>query len=418
MKTLLLTLLFSYSFILYSQSESAVKRMEALCSPEFHGRGYVNNGVNIAAKFLASEFKKMGAKKLQESYYQLLQLNVNTFPDTVTVKIDNIELKPGIDYLVDAYSGSYKGDLKLIEIDPYKLLKENKKETKKFKSIRSGQALYLDITPFSERDTLSFYNQIAQELSHMAPVIIRTKEKFMWSVGRSESKYPVVRIQDSTLLKSQKVYIHINNKYYNRFKTKNVVAVVPGESSDSCFVFTAHYDHLGRLGEKAYFPGANDNASGTTMLLELAEYYLQNKPKYDVYFICFTAEEAGLVGSKYFVENPLFDLNKIKFLLNLDIMGSGDLGITLVNGTVHKEEYDRMVKINEELKLLKVVKARGKTRNSDHYFFQEQGVKSFFIYTMGKNKAYHDIFDTSESLDLNKFDDLKKLFIEFIERYP
>jgi Zn-dependent M28 family amino/carboxypeptidase len=202
------------------------------------------------------------------------------------------------------------------------------------------------------------------------------------------------------------------------YRTENVIAKVEGKRSDSCFVFTAHYDHLGRMGSDAYFPGANDNASGTTMILSLAKHYAQNKPKFDTYFIAFTGEEAGLVGSKYFVENPTFDIQKIKFLLNLDIMGSGDLGITAVNGTIHKEDFNRLVKINDAKNYLKVVKPRGKTQNSDHYFFQEKGIKTFFIYTMGTNKAYHDIFDVAEGLDLNKFVDIRSLFIDFVNSYP
>ena len=77
-----------------------------------------------------------------------------------------------------------------------------------------------------------------------------------------------------------------------------------------------HYDHLGRMGKEVYFPGANDNASGISMILSLAKELAQEeKTKYSMVFICFGSEEIGLVGSKYYTENPLVPLEKIKFLI-------------------------------------------------------------------------------------------------------
>ena len=90
-------------------------------------------------------------------------------------------------------------------------------------------------------------------------------------------------------------------------------------------MFSAHYDHLGMMGTTAIMNGANDNASGTAMMLTLMEYYSKNKPEYSLLFIAFGGEEAGLIGSKFYVENPTVPLKKIKSLLlfwqiqNLDL---------------------------------------------------------------------------------------------------
>ena len=75
---------------------------------------------------------------------------------------------------------------------------------------------------------------------------------------------------------------------------------------DSFILFSAHYDHLGHMGKNIFIAGANDNASGTSMLLNLAAHYAkpENKPKYSVMFIAFGAEEAGLIGSKFYVQHP------------------------------------------------------------------------------------------------------------------
>jgi hypothetical protein len=64
-----------------------------------------------------------------------------------------------------------------------------------------------------------------------------------------------------------------------------------------------------------------------------------------------------------------------------------------------------------------MIKQRGPAANSDHYFFTQAGVSAFFIYTMGPNKNYHDIFDTYEALSFDKFDEIEQLFLEFIRGF-
>ncbi len=97
----------------------------------------------------------------------------------------------------------------------------------------------------------------------------------------------------------------------------------------------------------------------------------------------------------------------------MDIMGTGEDGITAVNGSIFKNEFDNLVKINVQNNFIKDVKIRGKAANSDHYFFSEKGVKAFFIYSMGGIKAYHDIYDRAETLPLNEFENLFKLITSF-----
>jgi Zn-dependent M28 family amino/carboxypeptidase len=172
------------------------------------------------------------------------------------------------------------------------------------------------------------------------------------------------------------------------------------------------------MGKETYFPGANDNASGVGMLLYLAqELSLKRDTNFNYVFIAFGAEEAGLVGSHYFVEHPLFDLKKIRFLLNTDIMGSGEEGITVVNATLFKPEFDRLTELNLEGNNLPQVKSRGPAANSDHYFFTEKGVPAFFVYTMGPNKHYHDIEDKAEALSYAAFEPLAQLLLGFMKSF-
>ena len=181
-------------------------------------------------------------------------------------------------------------------------------------------------------------------------------------------------------------------------------------------VFTAHYDHLGAMGKNCYFPGANDNASGTSMVLNFVKYYSEHKPKYKTVFIFFSGEEIGLLGSKYFTTHPSIDLKKVKFLINLDLLGTGDDGMMVVNGAIFTKQFELLEKINKEKQLVKEIKKRGKAQNSDHYWFTELGVPSFFIYTLGGVSFYHDIDDVEKTLPLTDYKDVFKLLTEFAEK--
>jgi Zn-dependent M28 family amino/carboxypeptidase len=152
-------------------------------------------------------------------------------------------------------------------------------------------------------------------------------------------------------------------------------------------------------------------------MLNLAKHYSQNPPEYSVVFMAFGGEELGILGSKYFTENPLIPLDSIQFMINTDIVGTGSEGITLVNGKVHKNAFELINQINEAHGYFPKIKARGKAANSDHHFFSEKGVPAFFIYTMGGISAYHDVFDQAETLPLTGYEGLFTLITEFVNKY-
>lgn len=107
-------------------------------------------------------------------------------------------------------------------------------------------------------------------------------------------------------------------------------------------------------------------------------------------------------------------LSKVKLMLSLDILGTGDEGITVVNATAERTLFDQLVAINTKKQLLPQVKPRGPTCNSDHCPFVKRNVPSLFIYTMGGITAYHDVLDKEETLPLTEFPDLYFLLKEFV----
>lgn len=251
-------------------------------------------------------------------------------------------------------------------------------------------------------------------------VIVLTDEKLTWHVAQQPCERPQLTINKAAAPATFKfVELEIQSKFLGGLTTQNVLGLQPGKNpGKGVLVISAHYDHLGRMGRTAYFPGANDNASGIAMLLSLAKHFAQpqNKPEHDILFVAFGAEEVGLLGSRYFVKNPLVPLENIRFLLNLDITGTGEDGIKVVNGSIYKEHFSLLQTLNKEKELLKQVAARGEACNSDHCPFYEQGVPSFFIYTLGGIQAYHDVHDKSETLPLTEFEDLYSLLIEFTKK--
>jgi len=401
----------------YGQIEEVRRITKQLCSPEFHGRGYVNKGDSFAADYLVSEFQKLGVEGYENTFFQNFTLDVNTFPGRMSVNIGGKDLVPGKDFSIDPSSRGGKQTLTPREISGEQTLDLDylRRVIGEISSERNGAIVFN--YKAAPKDSIPKIQSIIREVATILPVIEVMTTKFTWSVGRNQSNYPYIQIQDSVYKSGAPIEYDIEARLIKNYRSQNVIGYLPAKKKCAKTVmFTAHYDHLGRMGADTYFPGANDNASGSAMLLTMAKYFKETPSDYNIMFVAFGGEEAGLVGSKYFVENPLFKLKKIKFLVNLDIMGSGEEGITVVNGTLFKEQFDLLQTINKEEDLLTKIKIRGPAANSDHYWFTEKGVPAFFIYTMGPNKHYHDIFDEYEALSFNEYEDITKLLIEFLKR--
>lgn len=410
-----------FSFFTHAQDlKFARKTIGKLCSPEFHGRGYTKNGDSIAAFYITRHLKKFKLKNFSGSYIQDFSISANTFSEKISVSLNKSDkLSPGYDYLIAASSGSIEGTFPVIVMD-YKLLDYPKKLKKITRDSLSKSFILIDTINLKNKGFKDAYKDIINYNILGAKGIIQLEYKNLIYVPSTfEQKFPIVKISRQVIPDTLKsISLKIKNSLKKEYHTRNIIGFVEGEI-DSFIVFSAHYDHIGEMGEGVYFPGANDNASGTTMVLNFAKYFsrLKKKPKYSIAFMFFSAEEMGLLGSSYYVKNPLFPLSKIKFLINLDMVGSGDKGITVVNGTKNKNQFDKLVEINNNNEYLAAVKIRGAAANSDHYPFAEKDVNSVFIYTLGEYSEYHNIFDKAENLPLNEYEDLFKLLLGFVKSF-
>ncbi|TNE55392.1 MAG: M20/M25/M40 family metallo-hydrolase [Bacteroidetes bacterium] len=408
------------STAVFGQISEGRRITEKLCSSEMSGRGYVRSGDSLAAEFLASEFERRKLKPLrkQESYFQEFEFDVNTFPGAMQLKVQNRLLQPGVDYMVDPASGSSNTEWNYRYLDRESLFSQDTMELllHELRNTRSWNSLVIDPRGL-HGDTLKEVKSFARALTEACHVILLSEEKFVFSVASEQLRFSLIYLKPESYVSGAKVESHIQAQWKENHVSRNVMAYLPAKRWTRKTVFvTAHYDHLGMMGSETYFPGANDNASGTSMLFALADHFKKHRSRYNMVFIAFAGEEAGLLGSKYFVEHPPVRLKKIRFLLNLDIMGSGEEGVTVVNGSVYRDQFDRLVALNEKEQLLQKIKIRGKAANSDHYWFSEKGVPSFFIYTMGPNKHYHDVFDTYDELSFAAYENVVKLLVSFVEQ--
>lgn len=411
--------------------------IKKLASPELHGRGYVKQGEHEAAAYLRERLRGLKLAPLAPNFTQSFTLDVNTFPGEVAagIQADGSPLatawQAGTACIAAPNSAAGNVKARIFLLDTLVFTKA------------AVQARYL-LVPWSKRVLLLRAADAArlpklpallQQRLNSAAAMITVVPKLTASLATGQAPQPRVEVLaekvplwlDKAIFgdtatgaaKGHTVWgtVRVGAKLEASYQTQNLAAVVRGTARpDSFLVVSAHYDHLGMMGPKVYFPGANDNASGVALLLELAAYYArpENRPAYSVVFLLFGAEEAGLVGSGYFVAHPLIPLKNIKFLVNLDLLGTGEQGATVVNGRVFEAPYQRLLALNNAHHYLPALAARGRAANSDHYPFSEAGVPAFFIYTRGGSTAYHDVNDQPAALSLAGFSGAFGLVRDFL----
>jgi Peptidase family M28 len=204
---------------------------------------------------------------------------------------------------------------------------------------------------------------------------------------------------------------------------ENVLGYVRGtERPDRYIVVSAHYDHLGRQGEEIYH-GADDNASGTAALLEIARFFADNPPRNSVLFAAFDAEELGLRGARAFVEAPPVPLDSIVLDVNMDMVGRNAAGEIYVAGTYH---YPFLAELVEEISVdsgLRVLQGHDRpglppgddwTSASDHGPFHGAGIP-FAYFGVEDHPDYHRPTDTFEKIEPGFFVEAVRTILQFVQ---
>lgn len=192
---------------------------------------------------------------------------------------------------------------------------------------------------------------------------------------------------------------------------QNVAGYIPGTDpklKDEIVMITAHYDHLGvRFGE--IFPGADDNASGTSMMLELSRHFSkrENHTKRTLVFVGFDLEENFLMGSRWFASHPPWDLKKVKLFITADMIGRslGNLPLptVFVMGAEHSPQVRTMLDkphVPKDLEVAQLGVDLIGTR-SDYGPFRDRKVP-FVFFSTGEHPDYHSPRDQPDRIDFEK----------------
>ncbi len=399
----------SYKYAIYCK--------DTLTSEYMAGRAYVDNGDKKAATFIRNELKESGVKLLGENGFQKLNFPINNIMDLkVSMRYLKKPLKLGEDYLV--FGSSPSANMVLENVKP--LIFNTKKQIEEIKPKKlQDKVLLFNTKTLSYVDIIVFLRGLKKENVTPKLAVIQGYDKIPYYTGRSLMDFPILQLKGNIIYKKIKhLSLEINSEFISSYESQNVWGIVEGTKyKDSCFVFIAHYDHLGKVGN-VHFPGANDNASGVAVLLDLAKYYAKNPAEHSVAFIFATGEEIGLLGSKFAAENPYVELDKIKFLFNLDMCGTGATGVAVINGLKEPEAGKLLQEINNENQWFIKVFLGEESCNSDHCHFVQRGVPAHFLFTYGcEYNEYHTIYDNGKDLPFTKHIDFCNLLKEFVKRY-
>lgn len=204
------------------------------------------------------------------------------------------------------------------------------------------------------------------------------------------------------------LFDHTNQRRNQTFTNAvNLIGYVEGSKNPERFiVMTAHYDHLGiRNGE--IYNGADDNASGTGGLMAAAEWFSKNQPENSIMFIAFDAEEQGLGGARYFVNNPVLPLEQIILNINLDMISTNPVNELYAVGTYHYPFLKPLVEEATDGASVNVLfghdtpdlpPADNWTMSSDHGPFHQMGIP-FIYFGVEDHPEYHQPGDVFENIN-------------------
>jgi len=400
-----------------AQNMELYKRIvKELSSDVYQGRGYADNGVIKAGKFVENEFRKAGA---DEVVTQSFSIDVNTFPGAMEMAVDGKSLEAGKDFVMREYSPGVHGEYQLYYIDtlnynPDKIFDDLSKPENK------DVFVVCDFW-FTYKHKEDFNRIQSKERCQSAGVVYtwKTPLKYYKAYSNRVVDKPIIWVGPDFPKNAERIKVNIDNAFLKDYTSNNVIAKVSGERHDSCFVFSAHYDHLGKLGKDVFYPGANDNASGTACIITLTEYYSCNKPVFDIYFIAFAGEDTGLNGSTWFVEHPLFPLQNIKYLFNLDMIGDNNRVQYCEISPEAAEGFNIMKSVNETKNCFESLKLGSLAANSDHYPFSQKSVPCIMFENEEGDafKYYHTPLDNWENAIFSTYIPIFTLTTEFVKQF-
>ncbi len=435
--------------------KAALSYIKDLASDSMMGRKSGQPGATIAEEYIASRYKEWGLEPAGDdgTYFQNFTIEHSNVEQGVVLEViaenERRNFYYGDDWRVQRLSGSghftaeivfvgygihapekdyddyarvdVKGKLVLLLIDsPTKLEEMLEEESKLENRIKAAQEQgAVGILGFRRPSTQRRYFRFRLKKEFYKPdfVLLTVEEKvtnFIFKGLKTELRYLLQeldkKIKPMSLETGIKAFISVKAIFDAKRPTRNVLAKITGSDKtlkDEYVIIGAHMDHLGINPRGEVMNGADDNASGTAVVMEIARLMKLNRahPKRTVIFALWGGEEQGLLGSRHYADHPLYPLEKTVTYINMDMVGQGT-GEVPFRGVYYAPQIWKVLEesLPEEIKEY-VKPGRGGPGGSDHTPFIEKGVPTYSIFTQGYHFKYHQ---SRDDIDLIKPEILKK----------
>ena len=414
---LLLALMVSGQWSMVKAQDLALYKrvVKELSSAKYQGRGYAKGGANKAGKFLEKEYKKAG---VDEVTLQPFTIDINTFCGKMEMQADGKKLTPGVDFSMREYSPGVHGTFPVYHVDTL-----NFDADRMFADLQKPEYANCLVACefwFTYKHGKDFARLQSGECPNAGIIFTWPAPiKYFKAYGHRVVEKPIIWVTPEAIEGVKSVKVDVDNQFLKGYELFNVIAKVSGERHDSCYVFTAHYDHLGNLGKRVFYAGANDNASGTAALVTLAAYYAKHRPPYDMYFLSVSGEDANLRGSEFFANHPIVPLEQIRYLLNIDMIGDDSPVQYCEVSDEGMRGYQLFDRINGEKHYFEALNKGALAANSDHYPFAKRHVPCIFLENQEGTAFpyYHTIYDNWQHAVFASYEPVFRLVKDFIERY-
>ena len=411
------------------QQQQALDRISAvdmkanlsfLASDALEGRDTPSKGLDIAAEFIASRFRKSGLEPVAgDSYFQKAAYSFVTADLTdFDLTLDNGSESPHFAKDIDLQS------IAALDLKSLPLLKV----TTDTPGDLTGKAALLDM-PGREHYAEFAKMLRATQQSHPAVIMIlshgsgrRAQATRLVAADSLTTGIPTLTVRDAAAEKfladnaSLKISVHAKPATQKPVELRNVAGVLRGSDptlQNTYILVTAHYDHIGILppGEGDRINnGANDDGSGTVSVIEIADALSQmpRHPKRSILFLCFFGEEKGLFGSRYYAAHPLFPLKQTIAQINLEQLGRTDdsEGPQVASATFTGFNFTDLPATFEKAGKATGVRVYNSEKNGDAYFARsdnqslaDAGIPAHTLAVAFEFADYHGVGDEWQKVD-------------------
>jgi hypothetical protein len=417
----------------------SISHFRYLASDEMKGRDPIRPEIDLAARYIAEQFWKYGAKEIPgaNGYYQDIPFRISGPPTVGKVSLGNNTFTQG-DNLLVLDGPSFAGNFELVVVG-YGLEEDYKDKDVKGKVVVTNVGAPNRLSPADLFSSGREKIKLAQSKGAVALIEMYNVPTVPWNLVANFLNRTQLTV-DNTEGKESLPYIwlrDLNNEHINvigngeiknaniivegkinRSVTgKNVVAFIEGTDpklKNEYVMLSAHYDHVGvgtpnAEGDSIY-NGARDNAGGTVAVINAARHFAKNPPKRSILLCAWTAEEKGLLGSAYFADNPLIPLEQIIYNLNIDNGGYNDTSLVTVIGLGRTSVDPLLEKAAAEFGL-KAIADPAPEQNlydrSDNVSFARKGIPAptysmgFTAFDENITRHYHQPSDQVDNFDLD-----------------